>query len=73
MKKSAKLLSIVLAGTMVLSMAACSSSSEETTQAAEETAQASEETAAAEAASEGESAGGIRGDLHHRYLPACTA
>lgn len=55
MKKSAKLLSIVLAGTMVLSMAACSSSSEETTQAAEETAQASGETAAAEAASEGES------------------
>ena len=52
MRKSAKILSLILAGTMVLSMAGCSGQTEETTAAATEAPAAAETTAAETTAEE---------------------
>lgn len=52
MKKSAKILSLILAGTMALSLAGCSGKAEETTAAQTETTAAQTETTAAEADAE---------------------
>lgn len=72
MRKSAKILSLILAGTMVLSMAGCSGKTEETTQAAAETpAAADAETTAAEAAGETYTVG-ICQLVQHDALDAAT-
>lgn len=72
MRKSAKILSLILAGTMVLSMAGCSGKTEETTQAAAEApAAADAETTAAEAAGETYTVG-ICQLVQHDALDAAT-
>lgn len=58
MKKSAKILSLILAGTMALSLAGCSGKAEETTAAQTETTAAQTETTAAEADAETTAAAG---------------